>query len=281
MSKATPSATEPADFFQNTAGFYIVGNGPPESPIPGHNGLITVCFNGGNPEVDWAHQLLIRNGRVARTTRPFSVDIPSNPAIGRALEVVLEKHANTLTDMLGAFPSSGLCFTRFAFQHASLLRISRMPLRPSLRRRPDMPPRKPLASAFHNWLGERRFAFSLLSDDSGPDALWPGLILSRPTPSSLSGNHSLGNPYEALLKAFTIKDIHFWQRIAHTDALNWLHALNTERLINLEPFFHLDRHQAKTSNWWLYDNAISNSVDQIHEKLAWCQQSIFDVATPG
>lgn len=144
-----------------------------------------------------------------------------------------------------------------------------------------MPPRVPQASTFHNWLGERRLAFSLLGDHSGPDARWPGLLLSCPLTSPLPATKIRTNPYEALLQAFTRKDVHFWQLIASIDAEDWLHVLTAERLRNLEPFFYLDRQRTKTSNWWLYDNAISISVDQIHEKLAWCQQSILGTARPG
>jgi len=197
------------------------------------------------------------------------------PAWCREFEDLLRNSAMVLEQLLGCFPSSGLVGIHAALQIAERVSIYNMPLMPSFVRAADMPPRKPLPCAFHNWLGERRVGLFLLQE-YGPERLsWKSLslepVVDRDEPTD-------SNPLMLLTDLFS--QGRYFQESDLAEALEqltdvgqsaWVRNAEKICLIALERYFFLSRHSSDTPNWWLYSNRISVPLNNILHMLMLCQ----------
>lgn len=256
----------------------IVGNGPGKTVEPVANQL-TITFNptiGSRPM--WG-EIQISNWKHAglRTAcRPFVVAAPTlGSAWCQQFEDQLRHSAKALEPLLGCFPSSGLAAVHAALLLAKHVSVCRMPLMPSFVRAADMPPRKPLPGAFHNWLGERRLGLSLLREYGPERLIWKSLSLV--TVMDI-GERTDSNPLimltDLLSQGKSIQESEFaetLEQLAGFEQRAWIHNTDQTWLMDLERHFFLSRHSSNTPNWWLYSNRISLPLDNILHRLMLCQ----------
>jgi len=256
----------------------IVGNGPGKTVEPVANQL-TITFNptiGSRPM--WG-EIQISNWKHAglpTACRPFVVAAPTlGSAWCQQFEDQLRHSAKTLEPLLGCFPSSGLAAVHAAMLLAKHVSVCRMPLMPSFVRAADMPPRKPLPGAFHNWLGERRLGLSLLRKYGPERLIWESLSLV--TVMDI-GERTDSNPLMMLTNLFSqgksIQESEFTEaleQLAGFEQSAWIHNADETWLMGLERHFFLSRHSSDTPSWWLYSNRISLPLDNILHRLMLCQ----------
>lgn len=256
----------------------IVGNGPGEAVEPVRNQLM-ITFNPSIGRTPMGGDIQISNWKHAglRTDfRPFIVEAPSlGPAWCREFEELLGSSAMALEPLLGCFPSSGLVGIHAALQLAERVSIYNMPLMPSFVRAADMPPRRPLPCAFHNWLGERRLGFQLMRE-YGPERLrWKSLTLEIVVGK---GESTDCNPLVLLMELFnqasSIQESRFAKALEQLTGFEqdaWVRKADKTCLTDLERHFFLNRHSSATPNWWLYSNRVSVPLDNILHRLMLCQ----------
>lgn len=266
---------------QQTITVQIIGNGP--GAFPSFYGkTIPVFFNRANHAVAPSGEIWIRNQKVAGAgpgTPRFSV-APNDAADAfggkEALESRLEESADKLKLELGCEPSSGLA-TVATFTLSTLpVEVYRMPLRPSLLRPSDLDERKPLACAFHNWLGEQRIAWRMIRSE--PQLRWESFTRRKRQEASLKNGES---PYQLLLEWMEMaeKNGPDWQHqhplreLVNNQRLNWTVHQDRESLLKLEKFFFLERKERQTKKWWLYSNDLSQVLDNLLEIQTNAQHS--------
>ncbi len=256
----------------------IVGNGPGRAEEPVDNQL-TITFNPSIEHQPMGVGIQISNWKNAgfqTDCRPFIVYASGlGPAWCREFEDLLRNSAIVLEQLLGCFPSSGLVGIHAALQFAERVSVYNMPLMPSFVRPADMPPRKPLPCAFHNWLGERRLGFSLMRE-YGPERLfWKSLsletVVDRDEPTD-------SNPLMLLTDLFSqgryIQESELAEALEQLTGVGqsaWIRYAEETCLMALEGYFFLSRHSSDTLNWWLYSNRISVPLDNILHRLMQCQ----------
>ncbi len=262
---------------------HIVGNGPGVAEEPAKNQL-TITFNPPSERKPMERDIQISNWKRAglqTDCRPFIVSAPGlGAAWCREFETVLTKSAIDLAPQLGCFPSSGLVAIHGSLQLAKQVSICCMPLKPSFVRTPDMLPRKPLPCAFHNWLGERRLALSLLRK-YGPERIrWKSLLLE---PVADRGELTDSTPLMLLTHLFSqgrnIKESEFAEALEQLTGVKqdaWSRNADETSLAALERHFFLSRDCSDTPNWWLYSNSISVPLDNILHRLMLCQPDLTD-----
>lgn len=240
---------------------------------------LTITFNPPNERLPKRGEIQVSNWKhsgLQTACRPFMVAAPSlGPAWCRQFEEVLRLSAMALEPLLGCFPSSGLVAIHGGLQFAERISIYRIPLRPSFVRAAGMPPRKPLPCAFHNWLGERRIALSLLREHSPERLLWEPFPLESLTDC---GQPTDCNPVTLLTDLFSrgssVQESELtWtlERLARVDRSTWSRNVDGASLAALERYFFLNRSSSNTPNWWLFNNRVSSSLDEILRKLMVCQ----------
>lgn len=256
----------------------IVGNGPGGMVEPVTDQL-TITFNPTIERLPMRGEIQVSNWKHAGLQtycRPFIVAAPSfGLASRRQFEELLRLSAMTLKPLLGCFPSSGLAAIHSGLQLAERVSVYRIPLKPSFVRAAGMPPRKPLACAFHNWLGERRIALSLLREHSPERLLWEPFPLESGTDC---GEPTDCNPIRLLTDLFSrgssVQESEFTgtlERLARVDRSTWFRNADGANLTALERYFFLSLNNSDTPNWWLFNNRVSSSVDEILGKLMVCQ----------
>jgi hypothetical protein len=246
----------------------VLGNGPEtHEPLSGDLIVRFNCLSGS--EYSNHNLTLVINNGSHRFNKPKSFF-----SVGKYASYELNEQlcslASSLELKLGCWPSSGFTFVWYLMFKKALFNIRQMPLLPSIARLETLNAREPLASTFHNWLGERRHAFKAAELPN-----WKSLFISVP----LSGNAISCNPFDVLLDAAmkTKKDSsrRDLKMLAGIDKDYWLHYASPALLIEAEHLFYLDRVNQTTGNWWLFDFEGSIYANTIFQKLAWCQQSIF------
>jgi len=244
----------------NQTVWHIIGNG--KGPLHTTAKQRTVCFNQPSntiPEVD----LVISNKFKSGTTKSFELKgIKPYEGFTEALSHI----ALTLEQQLNAWPSLGLA-TIVALQNThTQLSLSRMNLLPSIARPASLADRKPLPCNYHNWLGERRLALSIL------DKLdWPSFWLSKTSDFPPVTK----DPYPALIALPSYSSKEGLKLIQQLDSLtesSWYCYATDEHLKKVETLFLLQRDRQKTTNWWLYDYEASLLMANIHRHLALAQQ---------
>lgn len=214
--------------------------------------------------------------------RPFVVAAPTlGSAWRQQFESILRHSAKTLESLLSCFPSSGLVAVHAGLQLAKRISVCRMPLKPNLVRDTDMSPRKPLPCAFHNWLGERRLALSLLRE-YGPERIrWKSLFLEPVVEDR--GKLTDSNPLMLLTNLFSqgrnIQECELAEALEQLTGVGqdaWVRNIDETCLAALERHFFLSRHGSDTPNWWLYSNRISVPLDNILHRIMLCQLELMD-----
>jgi|APMI01.1.fsa_nt_gi hypothetical protein len=249
------------------SGLCVLGNGSLCEGSVSPPGIARVVFNRPDNSAD----ISIYNGRVLGRIDPFIAHASDNDLCS-FLGAALKLEEDGLRSALGTRASSGLTFVSLACRLTPRLWVYRMPLAPSLGRPVGLGNRKPLACAYHNWLGERRLAFEIIHTASHDCRIhWSSLCIPDPEPSS--ARH--GDPWETLQTAASSRSTELWEQASRHDAFHWAAHLDKSRLQQVEPLFHLLTDESDTSNWWLYDQAASVAVERLVKKLMWCQQQCY------
>jgi len=249
------------------SGLCVLGNGPLCEGGVCPPGIARAVFN----RIDNSADICIYNGRFLSRIDPFIARSTDNDLCS-TLGGALKREHDGLRSALGARASSGLTFVSLACRLTPRLWVYRMPLAPSLARPVGLGNRKPLACAYHNWLGERRLAFEILHTASHDCRIhWSSLCIPDPEPSSIRR----GDPWETLQAAASNRSTELWEQASRHDAFHWADHLDKSRLQQVEPLFHLLTDESDTSNWWLYDQAASVAVERLVKKLMWCQQQCY------
>ena len=248
----------------------VIGNGPDANEVvaPG----LKIRFNRVSSDavlLEDAPVLWINNQRHNGDTTGF---ISEGAYASTNLDANLQAKAHELSSVLGCWPSSGLTTVTLLAEKVQFLRVYKMPLLPSLLRPTGLHPRKPLACAFHNWLGERRLAF-LSTASAGP---WRSLFQDKPE----GGSTVSGDLFQDLLSLHQIsrnESRKLLNQLSQVSASCWISNTTPQLLKSAEHLFHLDRRSNQTRNWWLYDHDGSAQADAIRGRLAWCQQQVIGV----
>ncbi len=249
------------------SGLCVLGNGPLCEGGVCPPGIARAVFN----RIDNSADICIYNGRFLSRIDPFIARSTDNDLCS-TLGGALKREHDGLRSALGSRASSGLTFVSLACRLTPRLWVYRMPLAPSLARPVGLGNRKPLACAYHNWLGERRLAFEILHTASHDCRIhWSSLCIPDPEPSSIRR----GDPWETLQAAASNRSTELWEQASRHDAFHWADHLDKSRLQQVEPLFHLLTDESDTSNWWLYDQAASVAVERLVKKLMWCQQQCY------
>jgi len=268
---------------QGFTGICIIGNGPGKSPKPERD-RPCIRFNLGDDEPLSPMEIRISNLRVARRPHEsvlFQITSPGMRAPdSERLQHLLTQKALKLKAELGCLPSTGLTTIHACIELGLSLRILRMPLRPALLRPPDLAQRKPLAAAFHNWLGEQRLAWQLIAAH-GDRLRW--LDMTAKTHKTTGQTRGHLDPYPrihdwmqvAALRGTNAVDQASLVELVSSSQFDWYGYANQERLRQLEPFLHLDRTSLETPNWWLYSNSLSTSIDTLLRRLSQAQQLLY------
>ncbi len=235
----------------------VIGNGP--GHIPRLEGVI-VCFN--DIEIDHSSLIRVRSGHSNGLYRHFMVS--GGELLDRFSEQ-LQKSAIKLEKKLSTWPSSGLV----ALEALAELNIDRnihcMPLAPSFARDHSCHSNIAKPSSYHNWLGERRYAFTKFS------YIWESLLLAKP-----EGGYDLQfDPFDVFINGEV--SLYELSALAKISANSLLKFITIEKLESIEHAFYLTRCQHRSSNWWFFDCEASKYIDLIFRKLAWCQQSVYDL----
>jgi hypothetical protein len=233
----------------------VIGNGP--GSIPKLHGLV-VCFN----DIDIDHSSLVRvqSGHAHDLHRDFMV---LQGDLLEGFSEQLKKSATKLEQQLGIWPSTGLATLEALTRLNIASVVYRMPLTPSFIRDDNCRDHIAKASSYHNWLGERRYAFTELG------CVWDSLLLIKPE----GATHMNFDPFELLLNGqITLADLSVLASIS-PDCL--LEIATAERIESVEYMFYLKRDQPRSTNWWFFNREASEFIDLIFRKLAWCQQYIY------
>lgn len=242
----------------------VLGNGINDIDIYSlSNNTNTIVFNHGFSELVGVCR--IQNQKISGLSSLYSIQGP-RPFDG--FESQLNRLHSLLQPELNNFPSSGTVLLTALVANNIQAKVVGMNLLPSIARANTSPENTPPPCHFHNWLGERRYA---LIHKFGQQFDWKAFRLNKP----LLGTLNVPDPF-SLLKALATapNDIALAKLISNISADCWLNNSSFESLKQAENYFHLQRDQQRTSNWWLYHNEASQYLADTHIKLAWCQQSL-------
>ncbi|WP_440875463.1 hypothetical protein [Thalassotalea sp. PLHSN55] len=251
---------------RNELSLHVIGNGPVADETP--NIGFKIRFNRFASKCALnKDELWINNSRV----KPHQSGYKSEgEQASQVLDTALLKQAQTLKQSIACWPSTGMVVISYFSLIKKKIKVYQMPLLPSIVRTPDMPPRKPLACAFHNWLGERRVVFTQKVNIEP----WPSLFVKIEE----GYGKSVIKPFEELSKLAKLSKADGWgllRKLSEIPAKHWLEFSSFEQISLVEHLFYLDRTSHETLNWWLYDYDASIQVDIIYKRLAWCQQQLF------
>lgn len=279
--KLAPASRDFLMTLERTPDLLVVGNGPGTKPqIP--PGQLHIRFNSPPSSPLTPQEIRISNrkfpGKDSPTT-PFRVQSKalSSSEISD-LQRELSDSANNLTNHLGCLPSTGLATVLTLHFRGKRIKCVRMPLRPSYLRTTKLSERKPLASAYHNWIGERRIGLSLLRK-SATSFDWPELHLAPPPKATTPPRTR--NIIPRLNEWFTDAanepqnaNTQVLAELAQFPAEHWRHNAMDNEIKEVEKFLFLARSQQETPNWWLYSNALSPILDKLILKLMLTQQHL-------
>lgn len=261
----------------------VIGNGPGDLS-PEYVACPCVTFNQATHHHCPRGEIRVMNRKLAgqtSTNKPFAVTSSSHSRDWcQKLQQALSEAEKHLEPHLGCMPSTGLATIYALSQMGFSLQIYRMPLQPCLHRPPGLSPRTPLPAAFHNWLGERRFAWEEFRK-SPAISFWPQLGLPGVDKLTAAAAPEW-DPFHALTQWFAYHAGHPQRNgaaeliaLAELSPAAWIPLADTITLRSLEKYFFLDRRRQYTPNWWLYDNELSRFIDVLLLRLMQAQQSWF------
>ena len=240
----------------------------------------TIIFNGTFATGDKI--INICNGPYAGSKEDFVVTGLHQAWLANQLSLI----ANELEEQLSCWPSSGLVSFVLFSRIGSELSLSRMSLLPSLNRGLDLLDSEHLPCVVHNWLGERRIALKLHSNDNngnGIQAHWPELHLLSTNAKSTSNNNDMDiasqDPFEQfmLLSQQPVKSISGMSVLTQLSQLPlsiWLKHSSQQKLLQVEQILFNEHPETNTGFWYLSDNEASAFLDSIRTNLALCQQQL-------
>lgn len=265
---------------QSAAGVIVIGNGPDEMPKFERDQPF-IRFNLSDDIPLSPMEIRVSNRRVAELSgKPAVFQVHSQwmkDTEHEQLQHLLTKQASKLGAELRCLPSTGLTTVHVCIGLSLSVQVFRMPLRPTMFRASELPPRQPLAAAFHNWLGEQRMAWRLIASQ-GDQLSWPDMVAKR---CAIAGKTEGGlDPYPRIfewMQKASVEGPDFVDpanlvELANSSRFDWLGYAKHERLHQLEPFFYLDRTRQKTANWWLYSNTLSTTINTLLGRLTQAQR---------
>lgn len=265
----------------------IIGNGPGEIPPQGQGPCIV--FNNWTGNLAWTPDRLIKihnrhhlhvNSN-SNKKHLYFLSKNKNGAMCKT-ETELLNIAEELSIKIGTWPSCGLVALFWALHNHMKLRCFCMPFCPTLIRHRNWSSRYAAPSSYHNYLGERRLALSILKEQGG-NIEWPGLIVNKPSLTTTT-IHSLdltsiltqlsewnNNKQRRILggKFDRYSTLEFLSRMSLDSIFLSLEQANLKKI---ESFFFLSRKKPETKNWWLYDYRGSLAADRLLRSIRWCQQ---------
>jgi len=184
---------------QSDVGVIVIGNGPNEMPKFERDRPF-IRFNLSDDIPLSPMEIRVSNRRVAELSgKPAVFQVQSQwmkDTEHEQLQHLLTKQASKLGTELRCLPSTGLTTVHVCIGLSLSVQVFRMPLRPTMFRASELPPRQPLAAAFHNWLGEQRMAWRLIASQ-GDQLSWPDMVAKR---CAIAGETEGGlDPYPRIL----------------------------------------------------------------------------------
>lgn len=239
--------------------WHIIGNGPGKLTRNKNEKLIR--FNipkHTNTEIN----LTITNSKLAGLNNGYQLrgQIPFS-----GFEKELIKYEELLATSVGCKPSLGLLTVSSMIGRSLNVKVSRMNLLPSLNRPVGYSNYHALPAAYHNWLGERRYALS-----RGFLMAWPALKL--PIPRAKKSSNQKFTSLMELQYLPKYKALKLLKALSSISFHSWLHDADIDKLRSAEKIFYLSRFSNHTLNWWMFDNHASAYVAQLHKTLAIVQQ---------
>ncbi|WP_124454349.1 hypothetical protein [Paucibacter sp. KBW04] len=261
----------------------ILGNGAAQSPPP-REAAVTLTFNGRQPLTRTGINLDVRMTKDVFGKPKLSVFANSERAMPGPIEEHLNQNLSQQALDLGCLPSTGYAVLHGLWDEACDVSIIGIRFDPSLARPGNLPVRKPLPQAFHNWLGERRTTFLRWLNSPCLGWSWPlvkaGVRDDAELPL-LAGKRlidlaEVAGYLEAAAHSGSLAPI---QRISQFAIQTGPELLRPSELNRkLEAMFQLDREQSDTRNWWLYDAQASALIEQIAHSIRSAQQFAFSRA---
>lgn len=261
----------------------VVGNGSGETPELEHDQPF-IRFNLSNDIPLSPLEVRVSNQRVIRQACESSLfqvlSLAMNETERDGIQRLLTLQSTKLDAELGCPPSTGIATVHTCLSLGLSLSIFRMPLRPPLLRASELAPRYPLPAAFHNWLGEQRIAWRLISAHK-ERLRWSDMTTKLDNIDSEEGG--VLNPYPSILgwmknaarRGPDTNDQVTLIELTTSPRFNWGRHANHEYLRQLEPFLYLDRARQETRNWWLYSNSLSTAIDLLLGRLSHAQQRLY------
>jgi len=224
-----------------------------------------IVFNDGYPQI--SHTNRVVNGKSIQGSSPMCI---SGNLSTDTFNLALKTSHNSLKKLLSNSPSTGLSTIHtLTSMKTEIIHIKSMNLLPSIARKNNTPEEKNIPCHYHNWLGERRLAFSLMTKNT---IFWPQWHLPSP-----AGKLIAEDPI-TLLKVLENEpgNVHLPIFLSKISISCWLNHLTLDILHSLEPMFHLSRTSRASTNWWLFDYEASIYMARVHLILAYCQQQILN-----
>jgi len=197
----------------------------------------------------------------------------------------LQAHVNFLlkqqTQALGCLPSTGYALIHGLWSLADRIVVDGICFNPSLERPRHLSMRKPLAQAFHNWLGERRTSFQRWLTEPPSGWAWPmisGADIKRHFMSSAGNAKGIHHSevVHALRQSSRTTSLDLLASLAAAKVHPTADLLVASTLVReLEGMFHLQRDQSETSNWWLYNDDASALIERLAGQLRVAQYLAF------
>jgi len=266
-----------------TSNLLILGNG--DRSIEALNSpALTFRFNGRSDTLQLQGQVDVQMTRDTLGAYRLTLKSPDQSIETSALEEELNRALDAQTRTLGCLPSTGYALIHGLWSTHENATVAGMWFNPCLSRPTNLPPRKPLPQAFHNWLGERRTTF--LRWLIAPPKAW-----SWPLTNDTNFHSSSARPE---VDSLVISAEDLLDRLDESARSGCLQSLEATVGANIQPSaallepsdhntrlerrFHLNRLQSDTPNWWLFDAQASSIIEQIACQLRVAQQQVFILA---
>ena len=182
---------------------------------------------------------------------------------------------------LGCLPSTGYALLHGLWAGADRVVVDGICFNPSLQRPKQLPLRKPLAQAFHNWLGERRVSFQRWVNEPPPYWLWPmidgadvaHLVMSSTDTAQCIHHSEVMDALRESSRAASLAPLAYLASARICPSAELLAASTMVRA--MEGMFHLQRNQSDTPNWWLFDQEASALIERLAGQLRLAQYLAF------
>lgn len=249
--------------------FHIIGNGTGEITTPPSNDFKKIYFNSqlSGTEPRTLDSILIQSTRQKKDIHGgFQVSYLPDLDFAFGLEQKLNKTAFDLQPQLHAWPSSGIVLIQSLFENAECLLIDRIGLDPHIRVSNNENTRIAAPSAHHNWIAERRYAFSIIKNKPSAKYAWHSLLSTH----SSIGFLDLAHPYNLFEDGFKNQDLNLIKKAISASYKHWQQELEQPEIFNsLEKKLYLQRGERLSPNWWLFSIQGSLLADSLSKLLRY------------